>query len=202
MAERLYIVPVIGDGSSKTNARRPKYFADGTIHPSSYSALDYGFEPWMLVEANLGAADDATVVSEPDAFALPFDLTANLTAGQVSNVQTKLDAINVPSGWVNTSLTWAQVVKTVVGVFSFIQRFAAVYARNTGTHPSLFGGAVTLDSTFASLPAEVRTAMLSAATSFSIDTSSLSGASTLRTILKTMADSFSNQTFSLGKLVF
>lgn len=197
MAARLYIVPVIGDGS-KGAPRAPKYFSDGTVS-ASWSAMDYGFEPWMIVGADLSPADDSTIVGKPDGFALPFDLTTNLTVGQVANVQSKLEAINVPAGWVNTGLTWSQVVKTVTGVFAFFQRFGAVYAKQNGTPPpSAFSGGVTLDSAFSSLPLAARTALTTTAQSFSIDTSSLSGASTIRNILKTMADSFQSAQFIIG----
>src|SRR3954463_9547709 len=109
MSFRLYIVPVIGTGA-KTDPRRPKYFGDGTITAGqSWGSIDYGFEPWMVVGADLSTSDDNLVVGKPDAFALPFDLAPNLTAQQVTNVQAKLEAINVPAGWVTTSLSWITV---------------------------------------------------------------------------------------------
>jgi hypothetical protein len=74
MSFRLYIVPVIGSGT-KSDPRRPKYFADGTLVNPTWSAMDYGFEPWMVVGADLSTSDDNLVVGQPDGFALPFDLS-------------------------------------------------------------------------------------------------------------------------------
>lgn len=200
MAIRLYLVPVVGTGATKATARRPKYFTDGTVAtPNGWSAIDYGFEPWMLVASNLSAGDDTILVGEPDAFALPFDLSPTLTAGQVTTVQTKLEAANLPGNWVNTTLTWTQVAKTVVGVLSFFQRFGGVYAMQNGNAPaSIYSGGVTLDSTFGSLPLAVRTAMISTAQSFNFSTSGLTAGTALRVILKVMSDLFQGDTFKIG----
>lgn len=193
MAFRLYIVPVIGTGT-RTDPRRPKYF-DGLI----WSGMDYGFEPWFVVGADLSPADDLTIGAQPDAFTLPFDLSPVLTALQVTNVQNKLEAINVPAGWVNTSLTWLQVVRTVLGMFSFIQRYGAVYADANGTAaPSIFTGGVSLSTTFGSLPLAVRNALTTTAQSFNISTAGLTASTTLRTILKAMADNFQGQAYNFN----
>ena len=190
MAFRLYIVPVVGTGSSSHDARRPKYFASdangaGTtgIVTGDWSAMDYGFEPWMVVGANLSVSDDNLIVGEPDVFALPFDLAPTLTAQQVTNVQNKLEAINVPAGWVNTSLTWLQVVRTVLGMFSLIQRYAGIHGPN-----GLFSGGVNLNSSINSLPAQVRQDFNTAATSLGLDTSEITGTTTVRAALKLLAD--------------
>src|SRR5262245_36149399 len=121
MAFRLYIVPVIGAGV-KGDPRRPKYFADLDVN---WSAMDFGFEPVMFVGADLSPSNDNFIVGQSDATALPFDLAPTLTGGQVNQTQNKLEALNIPAGWVNTSLTWLEVVRTVLGMFTFLQRFGA-----------------------------------------------------------------------------
>lgn len=195
MAFRLYIVPVIAFGPH--NARAPKYFQDGTIDLSQYpdgfaSYIDYpsASSGNLMVAADLTASDDNLVIGKADAFGLPFDLAPNLNAGQVTSVQNKLESINVPAGWVNTSLTWIFVLRTVLGMFSFLQRFVERYAAvNGGVILDIFSGR-SLSSTFSSLPLAVRTALTDAANSFNLDTSGITGASTLRQILKIMADQF------------
>jgi hypothetical protein len=199
MSFRLYIVPVIGTGT-KADYRRPKYFDDGSLasHPA-WSWIDYGFEPWAVVGADLSTSEDNFVVGQPDGFALPFDLSPPLTAQQVTNVKNKLESIQVPSGWVNTTLSWIQVVRTVLGVFTFIQRYGVVYADANGVAaPSIFTGGVSLDTTFGSLPLAVRNALIATAQSFGIPTAGLTANTTLRTILKSMADSFQNKQYNFN----
>lgn len=195
MPFRLYIVPVIGTGV-KGDPRRPKYFADLSV---DWSAVDFGFEPVMFVGATLSVSDDNAIVGQADVTALPFDLAPTLTGGQVNTIQSKLEALNIPAGWVNTSLTWLLVVRTVLGMFSYLQRFSAVYAENTGnTPPSVFTSGVTLNTTFGSLPLAVRTAMVDAAQSFGFSTSGLTANTTLRVILKALADNFQEQQYNFN----
>lgn len=199
MAFRLYIVPVVGAGT-KVSPRRPKYFnsVDGVIAAgATWSAQDYGLEPWMVVAADLSTSDDNLVVGEPDAFALPFDLSTTLSAAQVTSVQTKLEAINLPAGWVATSLTWLQVVRVVLGMFSFMQNYQAVNVGNGGTG-QLFTGGVTLATTFGALAAQQRADLATAAANLSLTTNGISGTTTLRVALKTLADQFGARQYNFN----
>jgi len=199
MANRLYVVPVVGAGTD-ADRRRPKYFRD--VIAGAYGAMDYGVEPWMVVGADLSASDHALLASQVDVQALPLDLTATLTGGQVTATKAFLEAANLPAGWVTTALTWAAVVRTVLGVFSFVQRFGAIYAAATGSPPpSLFSGGVTLDSTFGSLPLAVRTALADTADDQGISTAGITGGTTVRVLLKTMADAYEDRPLSINGLV-
>lgn len=189
MTFRLYIVPVVGSGSSK-DPRRPKYFS-GSF--SNWTANDYGLEAVMIVGADLAPADDTAVTANADVTALPFNLDANLTAGQVTTTQTKLEALNIPAGWVSTSLTWRTVARLVLGMFQFMQRYNAI---SNGAR--LFLAGVDLSTQFSSLPAQVRADLIAAADSLGYDRSSLSGASTLRQILKTLADNWQSTPIQIG----
>ena len=205
MSERLYIVPRAGLGT-KADAYVPKYFAGTTKiigNGQAWSAADYGSDGWFIAAANLNASDDALVIGQPDAFGLPFDLSQTLTAGQVTNVQTKLEAANIPAGWVSTGFTWRQVVHIVLGMFLFLQRFNGIWAQqNNGPPIPLFGGGITLSTTFGSLPLAVRTALISTGQSFGFDTSGLTSGTTIRIILKAMADAFGAMQFWLGSTKF
>lgn len=194
MSFRLYIVPKVGSGAFH-DAFRPKYFSsqDGffAVAPA-FQSVDYGFEPWMIVGADLPFSDDTAVVAQPDCFALPFDLSVNLTTAQVTNVKNKLEAINVPAGWVTTGLTWIEVVRSVLGIFSFMQRLTAMLAA------PLFTGGVTLATTISQLPQAIVTALQDAATSFGLSTAGVTGATTLRAVLKSLADQFGDKPYAFG----
>lgn len=200
MAQRLYIVPVVLGG--KGGAQRvPKYFGDGTVMAPGSPIVDYGHEPWMFVYADLSPSDDTLLTSEPDVIALPFNLDQNLTAGQVTNTKNKLEVINIPAGWVTTSLTWRQVVRVVLGIFTFRGRYEVIYAQANGSvAPSMFSGGITLDSTFSSLPQAMQDAMVATAQSFNISTAGLTAGTTIRTILKSLGDSFVNWSFFDGSI--
>jgi hypothetical protein len=79
-------------------------------------------------------------------------------------------------------------------VFQLAQRLQGL-GRNR-----LFGGAVTLDTRFNQLPQSVRTDLQDMAASFNFDTGSLSGTSTVRAILKALADQWPNLSVPFGPL--
>lgn len=208
MAFRLYLVPVVGDGT-RPAPRRPKYFAsDATgaglagMVRAAWSGVDYGQQPWMIVGADLSSSDDTALVAEPDALGLPFDLTPTLTAPQVTNVSTVLENAKIPAGWVTTSLTWLTVVRTVLGMCAFLQRYNVIYTQqNAVTAPSLFAGGATLSTTFGSLPLAVRTALSATATDLGLSTAGVTGSTTVRALLKGLADQVSQARYQFGSTV-
>lgn len=202
MAFRLYIVPVVGTGigGGIDNSRRPKYFlsdASGAGHvgivPAGWDGMDYGFEPWMVVGADLSVSDDALIVGKVDAFAIPFDLSVTLTSQQVTNVVNKLEAINLPAGWVTTAFKWIEVVRIVLGMFSVMQRYQGLHGPN-----ALFSGGVTLSTTISALPAQVRADFNAAATGLGLDTSAITGGATVRAALKILADQLVTQQYNFN----
>lgn len=198
MPFRIYIVPVVGTGAH-SDPRRPKYFTDGTIAAATYGTLTYGTEPRMIVGADLPSADDVIIVGKPDSLALPFDLSPNLTGGQVTAVRAALESSNIPAGWVTTADTWVSVFRGVAGMCSFLSRYDVIYATANGVSaPSLFVGGVTLASAFSSLPAAVQAALIATAQDQGISTAGLSGATTLRTILRSMADHYSQMAYDFN----
>lgn len=193
MPFRMYFVPVVGAGV-KGNARRPKYFADGTFTPNpQFDWMDYGLEPAGCVGADLTPAQDTQVAAAADVNAVPFDLDSNPSPAGVTAAQNYLESINVPAGWVNTGLTWREIVKNVLNMFAFVQRYTGEYSvQNPGQAvPHIFTGGRTLATQWSALPVAMQNAMLSAATSLKIDTTGLSGTTTLRTIFKSMSDQLS-----------
>lgn len=195
MATRLYLVPVIGTGTAK-DARRPKYVADGTVTAiGDVNCLDYGFEPWMVVSADLSPSDHTLLVGQVDAFGLPADLSALLTAANVTAVQTRLEAMNIPAGWVTTSLTWQQVVRLVLWMMAFWQRFTAIHGG------PVFLGGVNLDTTIGQLSVTVRNELTDAATSLGLSTTGIVLATTLRAALKILGDQLKPRPIRLGAVV-
>lgn len=184
MTLNLYVMPIIGT-ATRSDPRRPKY--DSTILNAgfSYTAYDYGNEPWCLVGVqNIDAATDSSLDANADVIGLTTSLDTQV-GGARSTVQTKLEAVNMPGTWVQTTNTWRDVVLFIGAACQFAQRFQGMVTGNRW-----FTGGVTLDSTFNSLPAGVRSALSSAATSFGFDTSGITGTSTLRQIIQAAAQQY------------
>jgi hypothetical protein len=179
MATQLYVMPITGTGAVG-DPRRPKY-ADTDLAGVAWAAMDFGNQPIMLV----ATATNAALGAEVDVLTVPLNLDQNLSAGAVTTVQNYLEAHFMPADWVSTAYTYRQVVRYVACAFQIFQR-----CQGMGLAQLMDGSSVTLSTTFASLPANVRTILLNAAVSLNFDTSSLSGASTLRQIIKALMVQF------------
>ncbi len=195
MATRLYLVPTVGTGSSRMDALRPKYFHNlRETLTISYSTLRFGFERVELVAAELDAATHVAIEANADVNALPENLDLPLGA-QLSAVRARMEALGIPFGWASSVDTYRKVVRVVARLFLFIKRFWAIHGP-----VRLFGSGVTLDTRFNQLPIGVRQDLRAAAESLNYNTSSLTGASTIRDILKVMADQWTGGPIKLGGL--
>lgn len=189
MPMRIYIVPVV---LNSRGVRVPKYFSDPAIIPSTTprDTVDYGDQPWMIVGADLLPADDAEITAFADVNAVPFNLDTNPSAGAVNTVETFLEAANVPADWVNPSLTWRTIVKNILNLFGFMQRYEGMYTEQNPGDParSIFSGGVTMNTAWGSLRPEVRTAMIAAAESLNVSTDGLTDQTLLRAVFRTLAN--------------
>jgi hypothetical protein len=195
VAIRLCLVPEIGTGASNDH-RRPKYFGTGETTfspPVGYSSSRYGSEPIRLVVADLSAAQITTLQGFSDVTLIPANLDATLTAGQVTTTQTALEAANIPAGWVTTALTWRQVLRTVLGMFTLLQRFKGIHGP-----VRLFGGAITMNSQINDISQPARGNFTTAATSLGYSTAGITGTTTIRSALKTLADQMTARSYLFG----
>jgi len=154
-----------------------------------WGMYDYGNEPWCLVGVHdIDAPTDASLTANPDCMGLPTNLDNTLNSTQVTRVSNALESANMPGTWITTSNTWRQILRFVGAVCQFAQRYQGM------ANAQWFTGGVTLATTYGSLPANVRSDLLTTAQSFAFDTSGITGASTLRQIIT----SAGSQYLSLG----
>lgn len=187
---RFYIVPKTGAGT-RADSVRPKYIGDLGI---GYSAMDYGLENTFLAACAPDAATHTSLASNLDVIAIPQGLDSAIGLTALSTVQAKLEGLHVPAGWVNETHTYRDVVRAVGKMFVFMQRFHGQQLR------TFFESGVTLDTRINQLTQAQRQALLDAATSLGLDTSSITGSMLIRQALKTLADQMSG--FVLGGEVF
>lgn len=173
MAWHLYLLPVIGDGT-RASPRKPKYLSP------PWAPVDFGAQPIFLVAADVSDAQDAAIVANADARKVPDDLDSVVGAGNLAAVQNDLESRNIPGTWVAANTTWRTIARAVMIYCFLFQRYGAVAANYSN---ALISGTVTLDTTFGSLPLQVRQNLQTAAQQLGLDTSGFTGASTLRQIL-------------------
>lgn len=172
MAVRFYLVPKIGSGTA-LDPFRAKYVTD-FIPPVRNSGLDYGiFEPTFFVGADVTAGQHAGVIANSDVTAIPLNLDSQIGAN-LAAVQAALEGLKIPAHWVTAADTYRHVIAITLKIFRYVQRFTAQQVHN------FWGQGYTLDTTFSALTQAQRNALQAAADSFGIDTSSITGSSTIR----------------------
>jgi hypothetical protein len=183
---RFYLLPKIGDGIF-TNPLRPKYTDDealgvGWSLAGRWSAMDYGLEDLFLMGADVTPEEHALLDAQADVTAIPTPIASNVTAGALGTVQSRLESVNLPGSWVTTAFTYQQVLAIVGRVVAFAQRYHGLY----GTR--LFSVTITLNTQVNQLTAQQRQRLQTAAESFGLDYSGVTGTTTMRQLLKLIAD--------------
>lgn len=176
---RFYIVPKVDVTIGGIPSKGPKYFPALGV---SYSAMDYGREDTMLVGATVTAAQNTTLSANLDVTAIPSGLDSNVSSAALATVQTKLEGMKIPAGWVTTSTTYRQVVGTVGRLFLLMQRFDAINMK------TFFESGITLDTRINQLTQAQRNALAGAAASMNLDTAFVTGSMTVRAVLKSWVD--------------
>lgn len=188
MALRFYFTPKTTDSKGGV---RPKYIqtlgADG-------SWMDYGLEDALLVGLNVTDQQHSDLTLNSDVISIPPDIDSTIGLTALTTVQNKMEGMHIPATWVTTSHTYRQVIAVVGRLFQFMGRFHAV---NLIT---LFESGVTLDTRINQLTQIQRNRLTSTATQFGIDTSGITGTTTIRQALKSVADQM--PPFSLEGITF
>lgn len=182
MADRLYLMPLTTDARGR---RVPKYFSSFT--GLAWSAQDYGPEPWCLV--GVTAIPDplhTTIAADTECSAFPLLANfGNNIGGNLATVQSRMDAAEIPSGWVGAGMTWQTLFKGILFIFQFAQRFNGLMPNTR-----IFGNGVTLNTTLGSLRPDVRAALKETAESFGVDVSSLQLSDTMRDLFQLIRSTF------------
>jgi hypothetical protein len=187
MALRFYILPVDGDGVTAAGFY-PKYIGNGGI-VGGWCAIDYGKEPTMIVAAEVTAAEHTSISANVDIIAVPANLDLQIGAN-LATVQSALESKNLPADWVTASMTYRTVLKWVLRICLLLQRFRGLDAAAA----RFFDLGLTLDSLVGDLSASVRQRLNDAATSFGLDTSSITLSTTIRAALRILGQ---QMTFSV-----
>ncbi len=191
MATNYYVMPLAGTGT-RSDSFRCKYATN--LAPFRWDSMRMGQElTFLVIVRDISGALDTTISGDSTCIAIPT--LTNTIGGALATVQSKLETLNIPSGWVTSGMTYATVVHYSAAFFQVHQRLQGLGGAR------LLTGGVTLDTTFSQLAAGVQTKLLNVATSFNFDTSSLSGASTIRAILKALADQWTRPIYLDGDVL-
>ena len=201
MTVRVYVLPMVETLIGAITYRAPKYIGGRNnttlagLENLSYACMPYGMQPVCLLIADVTVAQHNLLTANSDVLAAPQNIDNNLNAGAVTTVKNLLESLHIPAGWVTTSHTYRQVLRLVGWLFQFMQRVHGIFPEK------LFAAPNTLATTYGELSPGMQSALLQAAQSFAFDTSGLQSSTTLRVILKNLADQFNDRPLDSGLLV-
>lgn len=186
MAVHVYLVPKIGDGLTPFSAFRPKYTDPDSVQAGwnisgRWQAMDYGPENAFLLIADTTNAEHTALSSQVDVLAVP-NFNSQVASLAVSTIQSKLESANLPAEWVNNTLTYRQVIRRVRRIITFMQRYFGIHRE------SAFAGGLTLDTRINQIPQARRQRLAATAQDLGLDTSGISGTTTIRQALRILAD--------------
>lgn len=201
---RFYIVPIETYQSPNTLYRGPKYFPwkwSHMVDPQSnllelegvtWGNLHYGRENSMIVCADVTPAQHTLLAAQPGIMSLPENIDQTMTSGAVTTAKAYLENLSIPAGWVNTSLTYRSVLRTIAGMFMFVQRIGGISKKKI----SELG--ITLETQWKNILTATQIIIRDAADSLGLDSSAVTGNTRVREILKIMADQFSTHTYQIA----
>jgi hypothetical protein len=185
-AWHIYVVPTV----TSADGIDPKYVTDAHL----FSCLLYGHQSVNICAADTDTTLDAIINGASDAYSLPDNLDANISAGAVDLLKTALENRNIPAQWVDSLHTYRQALRIIHGMFSLLGRYIAV----SKSHSVVFGGSVTLNTTMAQLPTAARNNLRTSATQLGCDITAITNSTTLRSALQIVGEQFLSRPFVLG----
>lgn len=191
MTIRFYIVPIERVGSY----RGPQYFKwrfnpDGIA--DRWHMLDYGLLDRALLASDISDANHTSLTAHSDVLALPLNLDAKLTAAQVNAAQAFLEGVGIPANWISTADTPRGVLRVLSGLFLFVQRVTALLGQPITLTPAA------LNLQVRNVPAETRAALAQAAAELGYDYAWVTANTTMRAVLKGMADAWGDRPILMG----
>lgn len=178
---RFYLMPMEQVGMF----RGPKYLR-WRQNPGGLSVrwngMDYGKIDVMLVRAKVSQSEHGYLAAQQDVVSVPEDIDGSISVGALAGVKASLEGLYLPGGWISVGVSYRQVLRVVAGIFQLAQR----YHGRAGA--KLFELGIGLDTQWAALPVGVKQSLRASAEDLGFDTSGVTAESTMRQILKMMAD--------------
>lgn len=202
MTVRFYILPI--ETNSTGDGRGPKYFKWGLPgwDPDPQNAIDC---PWSMKDygsinnailcADISATDHTNLASNSDVLVIPTNIDNTLTVSARNVARNFLENYNIPAGWIATGTTYRSVLRTITEFFLFFQRITVILGHDINLPVGW------MDLTIAQISGEIRSAMMQYADENNIDYSLVTQTTTMRSVMKYIADGWGTTPILFGLAV-
>jgi len=193
---RYYVMPL---GITPNGTRRPKYFrdrrsdTDPTLIDAPYTIIPYGLCDACLVVSDVTTTQHADLISNPDVAAAPQDIDQAISDLALPQVQAVLEVLCIPAGWVTTAYTYRQILRMVGSLLQFSERHDALH------NEELIDSQDQLDLQWNDIPLARRMRVQETADSLGYSYDWVTGTTTIRQILKKLADQWAGDSLLVFK---
>jgi len=192
MAIRYLLMPL-----SVVNGRRgPKYLKwrdnpDGL--DVQWNIFDFGLLAQCVAACDVTVAQFNGLTANADVFGVPANIDGNVTAQALPTVQAALETVRIPADWVQAgSTSYRELLRVICGLAQFAQRHHAMHGQY------IIPDEINLNQTWGDLPDAWRANLRATADSFRYDYSQVSAGTTIRVILRSLAQQWGDTPFYFG----
>ena len=189
---RFYVLPVEQVGIY----RGPKYFhwrfdPDPPGIDCFWAMKDYGVINECVIAADITLTDHNNLVASGDVYDFPESMDVNMPTAERNLLIGVLDAAYVPSHWINSSTSYRVALRTITGMFLYMQALSAL-----GGNPFAWG--IDLNTKWSQLSAQQKDWITQAAWNMGYTTDFITTNTTVRQIIKGMADQWGSKVIHFG----
>lgn len=184
--KKLYILPMIHTDVGR-GGYYPKYLPGTGV---AWAGIRwFGTDPpSYLIMADVTTGQDTQLGLQSDVISLPeLANLDNQIGGALSQVQTKLEALNLPSEWVTSTFTYRQIIRLITAAMFLSQRARRLMGTTDPDGWNLFPAGMTLATRVNQLSPKRRQVLTQTLADLGVDTSNLDNASPMRAVIREVA---------------
>ncbi len=195
MSVRFYILPVQRVTVNGSDYRGPMYLK-WRMNPDGLDVLwslkDYGSIDMGTIAVEATATDHTTLAAQANVYQFPENLDVTMTQAQRSALESYLEAHAVPGDWIAPGDTFRSGLRTVTGMFLFMQRLT------TKAHSNPLDWGITLNTQWQNLTIQQRGWITESFSSMGYDLSFVRASTQMRRIIKAASEQFGAKPIYFG----
>lgn len=121
----------------------------------TWSQKEYGLVDMTIVAADVTPAQHTVLAAQAGVIAVPDPIDSAVGTTRLAATRAAVESLNIPGGWIQATTTYRTIVRTITGMFLYMQRITAHTMQNP------FTNGLNLAATYSSLPFIWREAILS-----------------------------------------
>lgn len=197
MSVLYYLLPVMVIWIGEQDYRGPAYLEwrmnpDGMV-VTDWTCIDYGSINRMVCAVDASPEQHAQLATHADVYQFPANVDTSMPQAEMTGLTTFLEGTYLPAQWLAGNLTYRQVLRTITGMYLFMQRLTTL----SGNVSPLDWG-ISLNTQYRNLSTQQQAWIAEAFASLGYDASFIRSNTTVRQILKAASDQWGAKPILFG----